>query len=364
MAATLEDRLVTSASATLIGVLASVLAAYVSLSILASIHHVDAAELIIKALRFAKNTPVSNWMIELKVSALASATVGLLTAWLFTTVFWSHAWWLRPRRIDDQSSADALTRLGAPQGKMQIYGGRYGGRDFFASAEDRALVIGPPGTGKTAFLLNQILRSTKDGHSFAAIDFKPELYRIVGPALKAAGYQVLRVAPARLDKEADHWNPLTDIADEAELAELVAALLPITSPGDKPFVESQRDWLLMACQHARTWNPLDCSLPGVMRFLSSRTDARELLQGIEGSSSDAAARMARRLSAGLNAQKPDPLIASGLSSLGRALDYISFPSVAESLSRSDFSMRDLGKGNKPQALFLELDETKRKPSDL
>lgn len=358
MAAAAEDRLVTSACAAVAGVLAFVLAAFLAAVALATVHQVDAARLLAKALRFAFSQPAHAWPVELKASAMVALGVAFLAAWAFAAIFWNHGWWLRPRRLDDQASADALTRLGAAKGQIRLFGGRYGGRIFWASVEDRGLVVGPPGTGKTAFLLNQILKAARSGLSFAAVDFKPELHRLLTPALKAAGYQVLRVNPCTLDPVADHWNPLQETDDQTELAEIVAALLPINSASDAPFVAAQRDWVLMAIYHAKTWPQVDCTLPAVMRFLSSHTDPLQLLAEIEASQSEAAARIARRLSGGLNNKKPDPLIAAGLSGALRTLEYLSLHSVAEAFSRSDFSMGELGKGERPTAIFLQFEESK------
>ena len=83
--------------------------------------------------------------------------------------------------------------------KLALWAGKYAGQNFCVSEEDRGLVVGPPGTGKTAFLLNQILRATRGGLSFAAIDLKPELHKILASTLEDAGYRVLRVNPATPD---------------------------------------------------------------------------------------------------------------------------------------------------------------------
>ena len=358
MAAAVEDRLVTSLIAALVGALVAVLAAFSIAAISAVIIDKDAALVMRRAAWYVFHVPGRQWMAEVKISAIASAGIGFVVSYLLFAALWNHAWWLRPRRLDDQDSADGLTRLGAPKGQTRLFGGRYGGRIFWASVEDRGLVVGPPGTGKTAFLINQILKSTKDGLSLAVVDYKPELYRLLTPALAAAGYKVLRVNPCRMDKGADCWNPLQETDDPTELAEIVAALLPIASPADAPFVSAQRDWLLMAVYHSKTWGEPDATLPAVMRFLSSRTDAMEQLEEIQGSQSEPAARMARRLAAGLNSKKPDPLIAAGLSGALRSLEYLSLPSVVEAFIRSDFKMSDLGKGERPTALFLQFEEAK------
>jgi type IV secretion system protein VirD4 len=251
-----------------------------------------------------------------------------------------------------QSKSPAMS----PNTKLALWAGKYAGSNFFVGGEDRGLVVGPPGTGKTAFLLNQILRAKQQGLSFAAVDLKPELFNILAPTLLEAGYRVLRVNPAQITEDADCWNPLTDIDDETSLAELCAALLPIREAGEAPFVESQRDWLKAAVFHVKT-QP-GGSVISAFNLLSSVSDHMQLLTLLEKSPSVAAARLARRLVASLSSNKPDPLIMSGYSGCLRSLDYLGLPSVQAALSYSTFSVRDIGKGNQPTALFLQFEEAK------
>jgi len=64
------------------------------------------------------------------------------------------------------------------------------------------------------------------------------------------------------------------------------------------------------------------------------------------------------LAAGLSGAKPDPLILQGLTGALRSLDYLGLTGVQDALGHSDFSVRELGKGSQPIALFLQFEESK------
>ena len=57
-------------------------------------------------------------------------------------------------------------------------------------------------------------------------------------------------------------------------------------------------------------------------------------------------------------QKPDPLILQGLTGALRTLDFLCLPGVKSALEHSDFSVRDIGRGARPTALFLQFEEAK------
>lgn len=307
------------------------------------------------AYRFAVAQPLQRWPADLLGAAAITALIGFAAAAGLFALLHDMQWTKRPRRIDDETAAADLLSKSAKPGSARIFAGKFAGKQFYASVEDRGLVIGPPGTGKTAFLLNQILRASKNGLSFAAVDIKPELATILTPSLQSAGYRVLRINPAKPDADADHWNPLQETDDETEIAELVASLLPIETPRDKPFIEAQRDWLKAAVFHIKT-QP-GGNLPMAFDLLSSHADPLRVLDVLGKSESGTAARIARRIAAGLAGQKPDPLILQGLTGMLRSLEYLGLSGVRDALSHSTFSIAELGTGQ-PTALFLQFQESK------
>ena len=347
----LLDKIKSFALAVGLGLMASALASVAGLKLMAARYHVASGDVV----AFARRQPVGLWPTDLLAAAAAVLAVGLLLSALCWWLLRDLRWGYRPRSISSVEAADDLIAKGTPQQKPRIFAGKFAGKPLHVSIEDRGLVIGPPGTGKTAFLLNQVLRATRTGLSFAVVDLKPELHKIIAPSLAAAGYRVLRINPARPDPEADHWNPLEELEDETDITELCAALLPIRDPKEAPFIEAQRDWLKAAVFHAKS-QP-GGSLPMAFNLLSSESNPANLVDILGRSPNPVAARTARRIAAGLAGTKPDPLILQGLTGCLRGLDYLGLPGVQVALGHSDFSARELGKSG-PVALFLQFEEAK------
>lgn len=346
----LLDKIKSFALAAGLGLMATVLAAVGGLKLVAAHHQATVPD----AWRFAIAQPITLWPGDMQGAGMLALAAGLgiaaLLGWLLHGVRWIY----RPRTLQGDAAAELVAKSAtrAPR----IFAGKFGGRPLYASTEDRALVIGPPGTGKTAFLLNQLLKATGQGMSFVVVDFKPEIHSIIGAALAARGYRVLRINPTEADSTADHWNPLEEIESESGIVEICAALLPIRDAREAPFVEAQRDWLKAVVFHIKS-QP-GGNLPAAYELLTSQSDPARLLDILGRSASEACARIARRIAAGLSGAKPDPLITQGLSGAARSLEFLSLPGVKDALGHSDFSMRDeLGRGDRPTALFIQFLET-------
>ncbi|HUW51552.1 MAG TPA: type IV secretory system conjugative DNA transfer family protein [Sulfuricella sp.] len=346
----LLDKIKSFALALALGLLATTFATFGGLKFVAARHHATVPD----AWRFAFAQPVSLWPDDMQGMGLIALALGFgfiaLLWWLLRDMRWSFG----PSDLCSAYAAADLVAKSATQ-SPRIFAGNYNGHPFFASIEDRALVIGPPGTGKTAFLLNQLLRATKQGLSFVVVDFKPEIHAIIGNELAARGYRVLRINPTDVDADADHWNPLDEVDTESGIFEICAALLPIREAREAPFVEAQRDWFQAVVFHIKSQGG---SLPDAYKLMTDESNPAKLLDILGRSASEPCARIARSIAAGLSGAKPDPLITQGLSGATRALKFLALPGVRDALGRSDFSMRDeLGKGPVPTALFIQFLET-------
>ena len=258
----LLDKIKSFSLSLLLGSMSAIVFAFAGLKLISARRGI----LVNHAANFAWQNSIGNWPLDLRLAIVTALVCGLIITALLFWLLYNTKWTFWPRRIDGEEEIASLLSKGTKT-IPHIFAGKFSGKPFYVSTEDRALVIGPPGTGKTVFLLNQILKAARDGLSFCAVDIKPELHLILDFSLKEKGYRVIRINPAVVDEEADHWNPLEDVNDETALMEMCAALLPINDPRDAPFTESQRDWLKAAVFHIKA-QP-GGSLPGAFNFFSS-----------------------------------------------------------------------------------------------
>lgn len=277
------------------------------------------------------------------ISTLPSLT---LTYFLLRWAFRSPS--PKARDLTRKSASQDLIQRGVSK-KQGIFAGRYHGQDFYVRLEDRGLVIGPSRTGKTAFLVNQILKASQNRLSFVAIDIKPELADILRSDLKAAGYRLICFNP--LAENTEHYNPLEDIHSETAIHELVINLLPYLDSRDKPFTDAKRDYLRSALLHLQSAG--HASLPLAYDLLTRYAQVEDYLQVLSRSPSPTAQAIGRRLTAGKAA---DPLVGLGFASVGRDIDYLAYASIKDALAYSDFSLAELGQ-TRPIALFIQFQET-------
>ena len=311
---------------------------------------VDTMEIVMPAIKHP-----DRWTIQLMCFIALAVALSIACAGMFFYKMWDFKWpSFGPKNLRSYKSAYEVVAMSAPATEARIYAGDFKGERFWASDEDRALVIGPPGTGKTVFLLNQLLKCAEQKMSFVCVDFKPEIFKKVGEELKEMGMQVLCVDPVSGDS-LDHWNLLEEIDgdDITALNEISDALLPISDPRNRVFTESARDWLRASMLHLKHEDP-KISLPQIYDFLSSQPPAT-LAKLLSRSASEPAKRIGLRLEAGMNDSKS--LAQNGYEGATRDLQFLGFPSVKAALSYSDFSMLELGTG-KPTALFIRFSETK------
>jgi type IV secretion system protein VirD4 len=301
--------------------------------------------------RFERLFPqVSNATGGELVLASASTILGLL----------GLAFVLRPASAVRKRRPDLLRRrrTGRDVGRLlrrregSVWCGQANGRHLFASAEDRAVVIGPPGTGKTAFLVSQLLTWAEQRRSFVCLDLKPEIYGLTSHRLEAAGYTLLTYNPT--SRTGQRYNPLDDAAGPEGLGELAAALI---GPGDeahRALAQIARELLDAIAGHLRATLGM-ATLPLVREFLAAADSPddlfRQLLASPDGDVRDIAASLQL---AGRN----ERLLGSVFANFRASLRFLRFPAIRDSLECSDFSLRDLCT-DQPVGLFLQFEEQHR-----
>jgi len=223
--------------------------------------------------------------------------------------------------------------------------------DIHVSMDDRAVVIGPPGTGKTAFLIEQLLRWGESGRSFVCLDIKPEIYGITQTFLEKKGYALFTYNPTT--RTGQKYNMLADLDSPESVGELASALIPSEDPRDTVFTESARDFLDAIISHlAAGGTP---SLPLVRALVADCHDHHELMDLLLNSPDPDAREIASGL---MLVAKNERLLGSIFATFRANLRFLRYPAIRESLESSDFSLSELTTG-KPVGLFLQFEEAQR-----
>ncbi len=232
-----------------------------------------------------------------------------------------------------------------------LFAGNFNEQDFYVRQEDRGLVIGPPRTGKTTFLLNQILRLSKNKQSFVAVDIKPELSQILRKDLESSGYRVIVLDP--IFANGLSYNPLADIENEQAINELVLTLIP-TPPKDPVWKKAEQRYFRLALLYLFHSKKHGCSLPAAYKLIAHFDTAEAFLKYVAKSVNEKTRQAANKLLGELTTSKPAQ---SGFSSVFDTLDWLSYSEVQAALGESEFSCADLGQKDSPIALFLQFEET-------
>ena len=253
-----------------------------------------------------------------------------------------------------QTLEAARTACDEPDG---VFAGALAGIPLRIRTEDRASVIGPPGSGKTAFLLSQLFDWAESKRPFVCLDVKPELYGMARQRLEAQGYTLLAYNPTA--RAGQRYNLLADLESPEAIGELAAVLIPSPAVEDAVFTESARDLLDAVITHLRATHDAP-TLPDVWAFLGRFNSHQGLLQTLGRSRDPDVVELAKGLTmVGRNPR----LLGSIFATLRANLRFLRYPAVRDSLGVSDFRLSDLCQG-KPVGLFLQFEEARQQTTAL
>lgn len=283
-------------------------------------------------------------------------------SFIYETVFGGSG---KLRDKDDVlQSTENKTRVAevAKQQQDGIFIGRSKGMDpnaepekRFVSQSDRACVIGPPGTGKTTFLVNQIYHWLETGNSFLCLDIKPEIHDITKERLRAAGYTVYVYNPTTLK---DKYNFLDDLESPESIGELASSFIPAESADNAVFTESARDFLDAIIAHLKAptkKNPEPRpTLPDVYDFVVSFDNMGALLNTLGHSNSDQSRAIAKGLKIMADNER---LLGSVFASFVSRMRFLRYETIRESLGKDGFSLSVFNE--KKVAVFLQFEEAQK-----
>lgn len=217
--------------------------------------------------------------------------------------------------------------------------------------EDRGIVAGVPGAGKTAYLVLQLIDWMESGQSFVATDIKPEIWAILkyNNIFEQFGYTDWVFNPT--DINADHYNLFSEVHDSAEFNEVLNIIVPDTDSADAKVFNDNARRLLKAV--LIELGP-KASLPNAQRFINSMDDNAELLKTLRQSDNETVSSIAKDIT---RTAKSDNLLASIMTAASKAFDFLDDERIRKSISDNaeGFYLKDVLMQPK-QAVFLQFDQ--------
>ena len=140
--------------------------------------------------------------------------------------------------------------------------------------EDRAVVVGVPGAGKTTFLVAQLVDWMQSGRSFVATDIKPEIWSILkeNGLFEKFGYDEYIINPTCA--HAHRFNLFAEIEDDADLNEVLAVIIPPGEGDGAVFSDNARRLLKAVLAHLGE----RASLPAARDYIMEAGKVSELLE--------------------------------------------------------------------------------------
>lgn len=226
----------------------------------------------------------------------------------------------------------------------------FGGETLRVTNEDRGIVIGAPGAGKTTYLISQIIDWMRFGLSFVVTDVKPEIYEIlrVNEIFERFGYKDWRFNPTDLDS--DHYNLFSEAQSSAELNEILSIIIVDENADARVFNDNARRLLKAVLLELGE----NASLPAAQDFINSMSDNSELLKVLRQSENIAVSNIAKEIS---RTAKNDNLLASIMTALSKAFDFLDDERIRTTIAKnaSGFYLKDVLMKPK-QAVFLQFDQ--------
>jgi type IV secretory pathway TraG/TraD family ATPase VirD4 len=227
--------------------------------------------------------------------------------------------------------------------------------NLWGSKEDRGLVLGAPGSGKTSLLVAQAVEWMKTGESLVLTDIKPEIFGLLkGNGLfERYGYEYHVINPT--DVASHHYNMFGEIERESDYNEILNVLIPAADGDASVFTDNARRLLKAILMHLDGVEGYTANLADVRRFMNSCDDLQEMFTELKRSENESVSMIAKDI---LRMGKNERLLASVQSQLSLALQFLDVEAIRITTSNNDFSLREVLQ-KKRQCVVLQYDQSEK-----
>ncbi len=218
------------------------------------------------------------------------------------------------------------------------------------SAADRVLCLGVPGSGKTAYLVAQIIDWMSTGQSLVVTDIKPEIWARLheNGIFKKFGYKVYVFNPT--NPEAHKYNLFDEFSTVAELSEIMEVVIPQAQGEGEQFNKNARRVLTAVILHLGD----KASLPAARQFIRKAGTIAQLLTFLENSESETVQSIASEVR---HTADNERLMASIMTALLQAFRFFDDEVIRNAIASSGFLLKDVLKQPKTAVFFQFEQET-------